>query len=119
MIIDKQNIKSLQSMVGKVAKYRTALGMSVPHIIENIELHHDDIIFVLRRKHSSLLRKRKAALVEIIEEKTTKPIDNKIKLEERKEQKEKKLEKQKLKEDRKQKLEAEIALWLQGNEPNV
>jgi hypothetical protein len=66
-IKDSSEIKSLYEMVGKLAYFRTSRGKSLPHVIEYIELTNDEILFVLKNKHSTLTKKRRASVVELID----------------------------------------------------
>lgn len=73
-IKDKSEIKLLREMVGKSVCFRTSRGKSLPHIVERIELTDGEVIFVLKNKHSALIKRRRASVVELIN------IEDKIKL---------------------------------------
>jgi hypothetical protein len=65
---DDVELKEIKAMVGKKAYFRTATGPSLPHVIDSIEFTKEGIIFVLKREHVALVKRRKLAQVELIKE---------------------------------------------------
>lgn len=70
-------LKDIKAMVGKKAYFRTAHGPSLPHVIDSIEFTKDGIVFVLKREHVALVKRRKLAQVELIKEATHDPVTGK------------------------------------------
>lgn len=94
-IKDKTKLAELNQLIGKMATYKTARGKSLPHIIESIEINNEKVIFILRQKHKSFVKRRDAKNVELVRIKENKLRDYKVEMAEIKEQrKEKKKEKQ-------------------------
>lgn len=65
---DDVELKEIKAMVGKKAYFRTATGPSLPHVIDSIEFTKEGIMFVLKREHVALVKRRKLAQVELIKE---------------------------------------------------
>lgn len=70
---DDIELKEIKAMVGKKARFRTARGPSMPHIIDSIELTKDGVVFVLKREYEALVKRRRPEQVELIKEKESKP----------------------------------------------